>query len=58
MHTRSGHITVTDMDNIELSNLNRQFLFRAHHVKQMKSAVAVDCNTAKAEMRGEYPFRS
>lgn len=37
-----GHITVTDMDNIELSNLNRQFLFRAHHVKQMKSAVAVD----------------
>lgn len=28
-----GKLTVTDDDNIEISNLNRQFLFRRSHVK-------------------------
>jgi ubiquitin-activating enzyme E1 len=37
---KDGHITVTDMDNIEVSNLNRQFLFRPHNVGAAKSVTA------------------
>ncbi|KAI7899270.1 ubiquitin-activating emzyme E1 [Cokeromyces recurvatus] len=35
-----GHITITDMDTIEKSNLNRQFLFRASDVGKLKSQCA------------------
>uniref|UniRef100_A0AAU7BNT9 E1 ubiquitin-activating enzyme n=1 Tax=Propylea japonica TaxID=158624 RepID=A0AAU7BNT9_9CUCU len=38
--TDGGCITVTDMDLIEKSNLNRQFLFRPHNVQQAKSTTA------------------
>ena len=38
--TSMGSCTVTDLDAIEHSNLNRQFLFRPHHIGQMKSTVA------------------
>lgn len=37
---RNGSITVTDMDAIEKSNLNRQFLFREADISLMKSTVA------------------
>lgn len=38
--TEGGRIIVTDMDLIEKSNLNRQFLFRPHNVQQAKSTTA------------------
>lgn len=36
----AGEIIVTDMDRIEKSNLNRQFLFRPHDVNNSKSRTA------------------
>ena len=36
----NGRIVVTDMDTVELSNLNRQFLFRDRNVGEMKSVAA------------------
>jgi len=35
-----GGIIITDPDSIEKSNLNRQFLFRSHHIGKSKSQVA------------------
>ncbi|XP_060103829.1 ubiquitin-like modifier-activating enzyme 6 [Heteronotia binoei] len=41
-----GLVTVTDPDLIEKSNLNRQFLFRPHHIEKPKS-----CTAAAATLR-------
>ena len=38
--TKNGLVTVTDNDNIEVSNLNRQFLFRRDDVGNSKSKCA------------------
>lgn len=35
------HITAVDLDTIDLSNLNRQFLFQRQHIRQPKSQVAI-----------------
>lgn len=35
-----GHIEIIDLDTIDLSNLNRQFLFNKSHIKKSKSLVA------------------
>ena len=40
--TGKGRIVCTDDDNIEISNLNRQFLFRKQHVGKNKSEVACE----------------
>jgi ubiquitin-like 1-activating enzyme E1 B len=40
--TGFGEIHIIDLDTIDLSNLNRQFLFRQEHIKKPKSLVAKD----------------
>lgn len=37
--TGFGEIEVIDLDTIDLSNLNRQFLFRQEHIKKSKALV-------------------
>ncbi|KAI9721991.1 MAG: hypothetical protein M1812_001950 [Candelaria pacifica] len=40
--TGFGEIHIVDLDTIDLSNLNRQFLFRHEHIKKSKALVAKD----------------
>lgn len=47
----TASITITDMDLIEKSNLNRQLLFRSSDIQQPKSVVA---GKAIGNMNSEY----
>ncbi|KAL9127691.1 MAG: hypothetical protein Q9217_003490 [Psora testacea] len=38
--TGFGEVHIVDLDTIDLSNLNRQFLFRLEHIKKSKALVA------------------
>ena len=38
--SKEGILTTTDFDKVEISNLNRQFLFRENNIDQYKSEVA------------------
>ena len=40
--TGFGRITLLDLDTIDISNLNRQFLFKKKDVKQSKAIVSVN----------------
>ncbi|KAG0141328.1 hypothetical protein CROQUDRAFT_51885 [Cronartium quercuum f. sp. fusiforme G11] len=44
--TGFGHITIIDLDTIDTSNLNRQFLFQTRHVKRPKAIVARETASA------------
>ena len=37
--TGFGEVHIVDLDTIDLSNLNRQFLFRFEHIKKSKALV-------------------
>ncbi|KAK9475317.1 uncharacterized protein V1510DRAFT_408869 [Dipodascopsis tothii] len=44
--TGFGEVHLVDLDTIDLSNLNRQFLFRNEHIKQSKALVAKETASA------------
>ncbi|CAG8903427.1 unnamed protein product [Penicillium egyptiacum] len=54
--TGFGEIHIIDLDTIDLSNLNRQFLFRHEHIKKSKALVrATDPPRALAPLPCESP---
>lgn len=53
--TGFSHITLIDLDTIDVSNLNRQFLFRKHHVgksKAVEAAATITTMVPSTEIEG------
>ena len=49
-----GEIHIVDLDTIDLSNLNRQFLFRHEHIKKSKALVSFMCYMYVASYSHQY----
>ena len=48
-------VTITDNDLIEKSNLNRQFLFRPHHIQVwLPMATIIPCNESQLYIDSTY----
>jgi ubiquitin-like 1-activating enzyme E1 B len=47
--TGFGEVHIVDLDTIDLSNLNRQFLFRHEHIKKSKALVGRIAPTPRAQ---------
>lgn len=47
--TGFGEIHIVDLDTIDLSNLNRQFLFRNEHIKKSKALVWANLSLQRCE---------
>lgn len=41
-------LVIVDLDTIDISNLNRQFLYQKKHVKMYKAVVAAECAQSAA----------
>lgn len=55
---KAGSIVLTDPDIIEVSNLNRQFLFREKHLRKPKSQTAAAAAThMNSELKGNIVAR-
>jgi len=55
--TKGGSIVLTDPDVIEVSNLNRQFLFREKHLRKPKSSTAAAAIQMNKQLKGNIIAR-
>lgn len=53
--TGFGEIHIVDLDTIDLSNLNRQFLFRHEHIKKSKAVVSKPDQLSAHTLQAHFP---